>query len=191
MIPLVVVRREGLLLVSGIIEDFSNVHVTIKGPMMFETRGSVDLKMRISFDESSFERMPFTKGSRVFATTTDSFICEMIMDGAEMDENTIIDVEAFNIRYSGSFDFDDRSSVDREIKCFCGKVQLVHKFQDAAGIVVGFTRKQRKEVRNVYLDQSLCHLADKLDGKTVAVITDTAKPTKAGEEVYPAFKIFF
>lgn len=101
-----VMRRPGVLVVSGTITDIQDNVVVLENKFFYPVSGQEE-KTRC-FLESKFDviqRMRLTIGTSILASTTDDFMIEMLLEGGETPTRDF-HLKAYTIRFNGSFDFD-------------------------------------------------------------------------------------
>ena len=148
MRSLILLRRPGILVVSGVVVWVSNSEVQIRN-----TFGAQKIDLILKSDPKLLEALKLAKGSMLVASTMDDFKIELLMDGAILTEP--VTLNAYTIRYNGSFDFEAKGT-RKEEHVFAGSVLSATVGRKAGRQVcaatIGWRKKGREEIRNVLFD---------------------------------------
>lgn len=187
-----VMRRPGVLVVSGTITDIQDNVVVLENKFFYPVSGQEE-KTRC-FLESKFDviqRMRLTIGTSILASTTDDFMIEMLLEGGETPTRDF-HLKAYTIRFNGSFDFDQHND-QKEQHVMAGTILAVTSGQKQGytwnRMTIGWRKNGKEEKRNiVYWNKDNIQLAGQA-GNRVIVVTGERKVT-GGYEYYQAYDVF-
>lgn len=123
MKQLIIFARPGIAVVSGVVRYAEHGKVLVENNVYLPVSKKMELRqMEISFPESKLTRMRLKPGNFVLATIKDNDpALDEVIHGGEVPDK-VFHVTGYNIRYSGSFDFDAYSEYD-ETHVFSGSVK--------------------------------------------------------------------
>lgn len=107
MSRLFLIRRPGILVVCGTVTEVKGDGLVIENNYPFPVSGPQPARVHMQADEKKLANLRLKNGAFIIASTTDAFEVEMLLDGGET-ANRDYNLTAYNIRYNGSFDFDER-----------------------------------------------------------------------------------
>ena len=148
MRSLILLRRPGILVVSGVVTEVTNSGVRIRN-----TFGAQEQSLNLDVEQSVLDGLKLKTGSMIVASTMDDFRIEMMLDGALIRDE--IGVKAYTVRYNGSFDFEAHGN-RKEEHVFAGSILSAKSGRKAGRPVcaatIGWRRKGKDEIRNVIFD---------------------------------------
>lgn len=178
MNALFVMRRPGIIVVSGFVKEVHEGEVVIENDCYFPVSDAVEkARCHLEVAQDVIDRMKITTGAAVIASTTDSFLVEMLMEGAETSSRDF-HLKAYTLRYNGSFDF-ERHGQEKECHVFSGNLLNVQSYEKEGRFLVkarlAWKRKGREEVRNLVFWSKDDFDSEKFQNKRVVSVTGEAK----------------
>jgi len=144
---LVVMRRPGILVVSGLVEEVNGDEIVISNEGLTENMS----KLRLTYQPGTLSRMQLNKGVFIVSTASDDFRIEMMLDGAKTEEKEIA-LKGLIPRFNGSFDF-DRRGTEKEQHVFSGNILSAEnggtETKRWQKITLGWKRNGKDEVRTI------------------------------------------
>ena len=132
---LIILSRPGIMVVSGVVKevDLSRATVVIENDVLLPCSGVVDRRrIRMVCDLKKIYAMRLNQkiGSFILASVRPSDELVLLEDGGE-DDTTEYCASVYNMRFSGSFDFDRRGE-QKEEHVFCASIKKItfQKFGD-------------------------------------------------------------
>lgn len=177
MSTLFLLRRPGLIVCEGEVIEAVAGSVTIKGDTYLPVSRRTETRTaRLTLPQSCklFPRV----GERIVAVTKDDFGVETLFNGAEPNWKQF-DLKAYAIRYSGSFDFEEKNGIPEQ-HVFSGQVLSSTLTGNFTVTKMHIRVCGQNEVRYVVEEGSIQHKK----GEPITVVTE--KPTKgaSGIEYY-------
>lgn len=176
MRSLILLRRPGILVVSGMVTGADN-----SGVLITNYFGAQEKSLRLEVDPRALANLKLKKGSMIIASTKDDFRVEMLLDGAEIPD--LITLSAYTVRYNGSFDFEARGD-RKEQHVFAGSVLSANMGKKAGRPVcaatIGWRRQGKEEVRNIIFDPAVEYQKDTLKNKRMIFVTEGARGEGSG-----------
>lgn len=192
MRSLFVMRRPGILVVSGTVTEVNGNVVTIRNTCHYPISNKEEETIcHLTCKEEVIERMRLGKGASIIASTCDNFNAEMLLDGAEPTTREY-ELSAYTVRFNGSFDFECHGD-QKEQHVMAGTV-----ISAASGMQQGFTwnrillgwkKKGQEEKRNITFWNRDGITCDDQKGKRMILVTGEEKKSNKGS-YYQAQKIF-
>ena len=178
MRSLIVLRRPGISVVSGIIAEVGVDEVLLKNDLTGAVSGQTKTAVcRLRTDPDVIRKMRLCPGTAVIASATDDIKIEMIQEGGEFPDLTL-DLTSRIIRFNGSFDF-DRHEREKEQRVFCGSILNAKSQQKGSRwwnkAVVCWKHKGVDEIRNVVYWSNGEDRADKNMQKRMIFVTGEKK----------------
>lgn len=145
----VILYRPGILVVSGCITaiDKNNDIITIEN---YSSVAKEKRTCRILCQNKEAKRPDMFVGSFILATVKSTQQLATLATGGN-DGTKVYDTAAYNIRYSGSFDFLPRG-IEKEKHVFMGNILSSYKGHNGYWFTIGWNRMNKRESRVLYAD---------------------------------------
>lgn len=147
---LIVLRRPGIIVVSGIVDNLYEDEVVLTNDK-FSDNAALCPKLRLSFAPGTIKRMRLQKGAFMMASAADDFKIEMLLEGGCVPDSEIC-VKGFIPRFNGSFDF-ERHGRQKEAHVFSGNIVSSQRVEKEGRlwerITLGWKRNGKDEVRTI------------------------------------------
>ena len=154
MSALFVMRRPGILVVSGLVQEIDGDTVVIENKCYLPVSQKEEpRRCRITFPSGKVGNLGLTAGAFVIASTKDDFRVEMFMEGGETPDQEYC-LTGYQLRYNGSFDF-DRHGSEKEEHVFAGNILSLKTGETASGhkwtkVRLAWKKKGQEEVRDIF-----------------------------------------
>ncbi len=148
-----ILRRPGLIVISGTVKEIRDGGLVIEGDHAFPISGPDTVKVNLNVSNDVISNMRIQKGASVIASTTDHFLVEMLQDGGETPDREF-SLDAFVLRYNGSFDFDPHGDSAEE-HVIAGIIKTAKKLTKTKNnlpiyqVTVGWKRNGAEELRTI------------------------------------------
>ena len=176
--------RPGLFAVSGTVTAVESTAVTLAGSVYLPASDrTVKRYARLRYPRGfNTKNMRLKKGEKLVAICGTNYAAEALFYGAETPDE-VYDFNAYQLRYTGAFDFEERDDVEEE-HVFAGKVLEAYQYQTPREIttVKLLVHSSGKDlVKNIILDGMKEHTPGEY------LVIATKKSICSGEEMfYPA-----
>ena len=186
MKSLVVMRRPGILVVSGIVSDIAADRIEITNRFY-----GMERRLILQTEPATTGRLNLTRGAMIIASTSDDFRIEMLMEGATIPDDTF-ELKAYTVRYNGSFDFEAHGQI-KEQHVFAGScLSAVREYRCGRPVCVatiGWRSKGRDEIRNVIFGLKPAADTESLLKSRIITVTGAAQ-VSGSVGYYPAIAVF-
>ena len=183
---LIVLRRPGIVVVSGLVEEAFADEVLISNDT-FADGVSDTKKIRLGFETGTLQKMHLSKGTFIIASAADDFRIEMMLEGGRIPDKEI-QLRGFIPRFNGSFDF-EKHGREKEAHVFSGNVLSSQKGSSGdkfwERITMGWKRNGKDEIRTVI---NWGRPIDGERGQRVILVTGEKKLAQQGMTYYNALR---
>ena len=151
---LFILRRPGIIVVSGLVTEANGDEVVIENDCYLPVSQRTEKRRcRVQFPAGRARSLSLTEGAFVIASVKDDFRVEMLMEGGETPDREYR-MAGFQIRYTGPFDF-ARHGREKEQHVFSGSI-LSSRSGGSEGrfwtlATIGWKRRGEAECRDVVL----------------------------------------
>lgn len=116
MAQLMVMRRQGLIVVSGTVTDYSlpRGEIAIENDCYLPVSQATEKRrVRFRINRGEIERFRIREGVFLIATVKPTVAMELLFDGGEDDTKEYL-TTGYHMRYTGAFDFEPRGSAPEQ-----------------------------------------------------------------------------
>ena len=160
----IVLNRKGIQVVAGIVAEVDDVAEII---IIKNSDGSQRLALQC--ENGQISRMRIKSNSKVIASIKPTVQTIAMAEGELVD--AIPAIELYQLRYTGSFDFEEKGS-EPEQHVFCGDIKEVVEAENGILVKMQWMRKHEPEVRWIYYAKpEKKETMEKLIGEQVIFIT--------------------